>query len=176
MLYLILPGSSCAKWRISRHLVSLVLCSEAIILWLSQEFPGGMDWAVICTWSAWLLHQTPAVCSSFFLSSSSNQAAESQLLYWHYMYVINQISVFRCRNPVLTIIHFCVVLQNNLSQIQIPARRGQPDPMLYSSDVLNLGIQSSAGISIGVTCCEINNWMLWRIGISFKLKQIQKWT
>lgn len=68
------------------------------------------------------------------------------------------------------------MLQNSLSQIQIPARRGQPDPVFYSSYVLDLGIQSFAGISVSVTCCGINNWVLWRIGISFKLKQIQKWT
>lgn len=37
--------------------------------------------AVICTWGAWLLHETCAVCISFSLSSSTNQAAENPLLY-----------------------------------------------------------------------------------------------
>lgn len=49
MLYLVPAWQLMCQGKYFEALVSPVLCSEAAVLWVSQEFPGAVDGAVTCT-------------------------------------------------------------------------------------------------------------------------------
>lgn len=114
-----LPGSSRAMWNFSIHLVSLVLCSEAVIpsVWASWEFWGG----VVLSCYLYLACLTAAIrhAQSAFPSSSpaiTTRQQKANCYIWHYTYRIHRNSVFRHRNLVLALINFHELLQNNSSQ------------------------------------------------------------